>query len=219
MGPGPPPRRPAPLSGSAGMARSSQRWGQPRSPGVSAPGPGQGSGEDRWPPCHAGLGSARPWGVSFSSAGSWGESRGCLDAEGSSGPWAPHAAILQLPSCRPPTAYVHPAFVRPRVQGSVCFRLQLGPGKTTVGEKGAVFMLRQDHGGVAGVTRPGPQPSSLHSTCPLGEVPSQPHTEVISARLAPTALSGPMAEGEEGSGVRPLAPLGRLESGGWVALL
>lgn len=123
----------------------------------------------------------------------------------------------------PPAA--HPRHTRtlhlsgPRVQGSVCFRLRLGPGKTTVGEKGAVLMLRQDHSGVAGVTRPGPQPSSLHSTCPPGEVPSQPHTEVISARLAPTALSGPMAEGEEGSGVRPLAPLGRLESGGWVALL
>ena len=52
-------------------------------------------------------------------------------------------------------------------------------------------MLRQDHGRVAGVTRPGPQPSSLHSACPPGELPSQPHTEVISATLAPTALWDP----------------------------
>lgn len=148
MGPGPPPRRPVPLSRSAGKARSSQKWGQPRPPGVSVPGLEQGSGEDRWPPRHAGLGSARPWGLSFSTVGSWGESRGCLSVDGSSGSWGPHAATSPrlTPAAHPRhTCTVH--LSGPGLRGSLLFRLWLGPGATMVWGKGMVFMLSQDHSG------------------------------------------------------------------------
>lgn len=135
MGPGPPPRRPVPLSGSAGTARSSLRWGQPRLPGVSAPGLEQVSGEDGWSPRHAGLGSARPWGLGFSTVGSWGESRGCLSVDGSSGSWGPHLRPPPPPSCRPPTAYVRPAFVRPRSTRVSILQAPAGPrGDHGVGE-------------------------------------------------------------------------------------
>lgn len=146
MGPGQPPRRPVPLSGSAGTARSSQTWGQPRSPGVSAPGPEQGSGEDGWPPRHAGLGSARPWELSFSTVGSWGESRGCLSV-GAVGPGAPTLRPPRLPPATHPWHMCALHLSGPGLRGSLLFRLRLAPGATMVWGKWTVFMLRQDHSG------------------------------------------------------------------------
>ena len=190
MGPGLPPRRPVPLSGSAGTARSSQRWGQPRSPGVSAPGLEQVSGEDRWSPRHAGLGSARPWGLGFSTVGSWGESRGCLSVDGSSGSWGPHLRPPPrlppaAPTCDPPRLppAAHPQHTcalhssGPGLPGSLFFRLRLGPGATMVWGKGTVFMLRQATAGAAGVTRPGHPTLQPTLSMPCGGTPvSTPHS-------------------------------------------
>lgn len=89
-GPVPPP------SGSADRAHSSQLWDRPHWLGAAAPGPGLVSFEGRWWP-HAGLGSARPWGLCASTPQELGRESGWWGAERTEwglcqavpGPWWP----------------------------------------------------------------------------------------------------------------------------------
>ena len=164
-------------------------------------------------------GSARPWGVSFSTAGSWGENRGCLGVEGSSGPWGPHAATLQLPSCCPPTAYVHPAFIQPRCTGVCMLQAPAGPREDHGGgEGGSVHAETGPRRGGRGHKAGTPTLQPTFSLPSRGTPVSTPHRSYF-CHVGPHSPLGPKAEGEEGSGARPPAPLGRLESGEWLALL
>lgn len=169
MGPGRPPGGPGPLSGSAGRVHSSQGRAGPRCSGVAAPGPGQGSGEDRWRP-HAGLGSARPWGLGSSTAGSWGESRGCLGRRGlcASEPQGLRAVALR-PSCHPPTSRVHPCICPRVLRASYATGSGWAQGRPRWGQKGGSVRGRaglQGHrvgGGEPGAGTPNPPACTQHA--------------------------------------------------------
>ena len=190
MGPGRLPRGPVPLSGSAGRAHSSQGGARPHWSGVAAPGPGQGSGEDGWRP-HAGLGSARPWGLGLSTAGRWGESRGCLGHRElcASGTQGPRAVTLQPSSCHPPTSRVHPCICPRVLRASYASGSGWAQGRPRWGQKGGSVRggagLQGHRAGGGEPWGRDTQPSRLYPTRPPGELPSQPQTEVISATLAP----------------------------------